>query len=255
MLLEHGAHVVVGDVNEPPIQNSNLSFLKTDVTAWSDLSALFKAAKHQHGRINHVFANAGISGRTTYLDEQFDDKGDLKEPNDLVYQINQKGCINTCTLALHYLRQQEGGGSIVVTASASSFQRFRIVDYTIAKHAVLGIVRGLAPLLHPTLPIRINAISPSWTSTGLVPKDFVESVGGVKTQPPEAVARSVAILMADPARHGQLIYSVQGRYSEIEDSILRPAAVRIVGEVDEDLVCAKLQAAAAGFGATAKSNE
>lgn len=245
LLLDNHAYVVVGDLNTMPITHDRLTFLKTNVTAWADLSALFKLAKSKHSKIDHVFANAGISGRTTYLDERLDENGDLLEPNHLVYDINLKGVVNTVALAIHHMRRQDSGGSIVLTASASSFQRFRVVDYATAKHGVLGLMRGLVPILLPDIPIRINAIAPSWTTTGLVPEHVIESVVGIGTQPPAAVARSVAILMADRQRNGQLIYSVQGRYSEIESTMLKMAA-DIVGDPDEDLVMAKLLEAAAG---------
>lgn len=247
LLLEKQAYVIGGDVNPIPLEDDRLTYVKTDVTSWTDLSAVFKVAKSKHGRIDHVFANAGISGRTTYLDEQVDDNGDLLEPSHLVYDINLKGAVNTCALAIHYQRRQESGGSIVLTASASSFQRFRAVDYTSAKHAILGLMRGLVPALQPDIPIRVNCIAPSWTTTGLVPEGLVEKVAGIGTQTPAVVARSVAILMADGKRNGQLIYSVAGSYSEAEDVLLK-AAAHIVGDANEDLVMEKLSRAMSGFG-------
>lgn len=250
LLLEKGANIVGGDLNSIPIENERLTFKTTNVTTWKDLSDLFKLAKSKHGRIDHVFANAGISGRTTYLDEKLDENGDLLEPNHLVLEINLKAVANTCALAIHYLRRQEQGGSIVLTASASSFQRFRAVDYATAKHGVLGLMRGLTTLLQPDVPIRVNAISPSWTSTGLVPEGFVEKIAGVVAQPALVVARSVAILMADSQRTGQLIYSVNGKYLEAEGTLLQ-AAKDVVGDANEDLVMAKLLKAMTGFGVTA----
>jgi len=234
-----------------PIQHDRLTFVKTNVTTWTDLSAIFKAAKAKHGKIDHVFANAGISGRTTYLDEKVDENGDLLEPNHLVYDINLKGAVNTCALAIHYMRRQDLGGSIVLTASASSFQRFRAVDYTTAKHGVLGFMRGITPLLQPNIPIRVNCIAPSWTTTGLVPEGFIEQIAGIGTQTPVVVARSVAILMADAQRNGQLIYSVEGKYSEAEGTLLK-AAADVVGDANEDLVMAKLLQAMSGYGVSAK---
>lgn len=226
-----------------PIEHDNLSFLKTNVTSWADLSALFKLATTKHGNIDHVFANAGISGRTTYLDEKLDENGELLEPTHQVFDINLKAVVNTTALAIHYIRRQDVGGSIVLTASASSFQRFRVVDYAAAKHAVLGLMRGLHPLLTEDLPnIRINAISPSWTTTGLVPEGMIERLVGIGTQTPAMVSRSVAILMADKQRSGQLIYSVEGKYSEI-DGVLLKAAAGIVGNPNEDEVTVMLMKA------------
>ena len=238
---------MAGDLNEMPIQHDRLTFVKTNVTDWKDLSSIFKAAKSKHGKIDHVFANAGIGSKTTYLDEQVDENGDLLEPNHLTYDVNLKGVVNTCALAIHHMRRQESGGSIVITASASSFQRFRTVDYTTTKHAVLGFMRGIVPLLQPSIPVRVNCIAPSWTSTGLVPEGAVEQLAGIGIQTPAVVARSVVVLMADDQRDGQLIYSVQGRYIEAEGTLLK-AAAEIVGDQNEDLVMAELMKARSDFG-------
>lgn len=148
-------------MNPMPIEHENLAFQKTDVTSWAELSALFKLALMKHKQIDGVFANAGITGRNTYLEERLDESGDLLEPDHLVLEINLKAVVNTTALAIHYMKKQVSGGSVVLTASASSFQRFRLGDYTTAKHGVLGLMRSLEPILHPTLPIRINAIAPS----------------------------------------------------------------------------------------------
>ena len=176
-------------MNPSQTDNSQFSFIKTDTTSWPDLLALFKHAKEKHGRIDHVFSNAGISGRADYLSEKFDSNGELEEPNQLTFEINLKGMINTSYLGLYYMRHQEpAGGSIVCTASASSFQRFRVCDYTTAKHGVLGWMRGMIPNIQSAnLPLRVNAVSPSWTITGLVPPALVEKIKA-EWQGPEAVA-------------------------------------------------------------------
>ena len=94
---------------------------------------------------------------------------------------------------------------------------------------ILGLMRGLVGHLHPKLPIRLNAVSPSWTDTGIVPRTFFESLGQ-PVQSPEIVARSIALLMVDTSRHGHLIYSTNGRYKEVEESMLN----HVVGMLDTD---------------------
>ncbi|KAH7014003.1 hypothetical protein B0J12DRAFT_705874 [Macrophomina phaseolina] len=114
----------------------------------------------------------------------------------------------------------------------------RAADYAIAKHGVLGVLRGLLPNIQSAnLPIRLNIINPAWTDTGIVPAAVVESVGA-KTQSPDVVARSAALLMADKSRNGQAIYSAEGKLYEIEDAVLQPATRSIVGtdRLDEDTV-------------------
>lgn len=237
LLLEHGAIVTAGDLNPIPLEHSNLSFAITNVTSWEALSALFKHAIQHRLVIDHVFANAGIGPKQNYLEETLDANGDLLEPSHQTYDVNLKSMVNTCALGLHYMRKSPSdNNSIVITASVSSFVRFRATDYTAAKHGVLGFMRGMIPnLKDANIPIRINALAPGWTATGLVPQPFLEKAN-VAWQPPSAVARSVALLMADKERNGQLIYSNEGNYKEIEESILLKAAPNLLGrevEVDE----------------------
>lgn len=60
-LLTLGAKVVIGDLQEPPSEmpSDRLTFVRTDVTSWTDLKALFETAVNIFGQVNHVFANAG----------------------------------------------------------------------------------------------------------------------------------------------------------------------------------------------------
>lgn len=230
ILLDNGAKVVVGDVNESPLTHDNLVFVRTDVTSWSELKNLFKTAHDKHARVDHVFSNAGISGRANYLESHFDSDGELLEPTQQTFDINLRGMINTSYLGLHYMRTQDPpGGSIVCTASASAFQRFGVTDYTSAKHGVFGFMRGMVPnLMTYQIPIRINAIGPNWTASGLVPKETCHAAG-VPTQSADVVGRQVAYLMADESRQGQFIWSEQGKFFEIEEAVLLPAAAKLTG--------------------------
>jgi hypothetical protein len=62
-------------------------------------------------------------------------------------------------------------------------------------------------------------------------------------QSPAIVARAVAYLMATNSRHGDLIYVCEGKFKEIEKSILAPAYETIKGaSLSDDEVLAKVQA-------------
>lgn len=210
------------------------------MTQWANLLAPFKRAIDLHGRIDHAFANAGIATAANYLEDKLDDNGQLTEPSTLVFDVNLKAVINTAYIGMHYMRKQDPpGGSVIMTASASSFQRFRVADYCTTKHGVLGFMRGMVPNLQSSgFPIRINALSPSWTATNIVPEAVITALGNA-VQGPDVVARSAAILMADEARQGQLIYSFSGRFFEIEAKFLK-VAEEIVGETGEDMAIEKM---------------
>jgi len=128
LLQSLGALVVSGDVQEPQATGDFL-FVKTDVTSWADLIKLFKAALEKHGRIDYVFANAGIGPRADFLSLEMDENGDPKQPNNATLDTDLQSVVNTATLAVHYLKRQPEGGSIVLTGSCTALHPFRAVDY------------------------------------------------------------------------------------------------------------------------------
>lgn len=78
-------------------------------------------------------------------------------------------------------------------------------------------MRSLSTHLHPTLPIRINVIAPSWTDTSLVDPGVIAAIGQDKFQSADAPARSATLLMADRQRHGELVYSKCGNFKDLEN--------------------------------------
>lgn len=107
-----------------------------------------------------------------------------------------------------------------------------------SKHAVLGLMRGLIPnivSLDPPVPIRVNAIAPGWTESGIVRRALFESVG-IVVQSADVPARSAVLLMADKKRQGELIYSCEGKLKEIENGVLLKTAREVVlgGREDGD---------------------
>ncbi|KAF2818457.1 NAD(P)-binding protein [Ophiobolus disseminans] len=217
-VLKHGGKVFAADLNPlPSPESSSVPFCKVNVTSWKEQVELFKAAEKQYGKIDHVFANAGIAPTVSLLEDDVDEHGDLMPPNMRTMDVNLTGCLYTVKLGIHYLKKNPRGGSVVMTASVSSFTRFPATDYTVAKHAVLGLLRSLTPNLHPNLPIRINAIAPHWTQTGIVTADLTAVLGEGNYQSADVAARSALVLMADGERHGELVYSEAGRFRDLEN--------------------------------------
>jgi hypothetical protein len=126
LLLSLGATVVSGDIQNPPAEGDFL-FVQTDVRKWADLTKLFKAAKDKHGRVDYVFANAGIGPRADYLNLAVGSDGELLPPCPDTVDINLNSVVNTVTLATHYLKAE--GGSIVIMGSSTGLHPMRAVDY------------------------------------------------------------------------------------------------------------------------------
>lgn len=131
LLLSLGASVVGADIQPSTLTESSPAwlFVQSNVAVWADLSNLFKKGKEHFGRIDYVFANAGIGPRANYLALETDEAGELKEPSYEVLDVNLKSVMNTATLAVHYLKQQPEGGSIVLMGSSTGFQPLRAPDY------------------------------------------------------------------------------------------------------------------------------
>lgn len=108
----------------------------------------FKAAEEHYGKIDHVFANAGIAPTTSLLEDDLDEEGDLAPPNLRTLDVNLTGCLYTVKLGIHYLRKNSAGGSIVITASASSFMRFPPVDYSASPLSYLPTYQPAYQQLH-----------------------------------------------------------------------------------------------------------
>ncbi|CCD45287.1 hypothetical protein ACHAO1_003240 [Botrytis cinerea] len=238
LLLSLGASVVSADINPPPTSVSSPSFffVQTNVAIWSSLAALFKAAVEKFSHIDYVFANAGIGPRGNYLALDADENGDLKEPVHEVLEVNFKSVVNTACLAIHYLKQNAQGGNIVLMGSSTGLQPLRAPDYSAAKAGVLGFGRSIQRSIKAAkLPIRVNTLAPSWTSTQVLPDlDGIMAAISHKAQSCDVVARSAAFLMTTTDREGDILYVSDGRITEIEQSILAPAYATIKGDGPSD---------------------
>jgi NAD(P)-dependent dehydrogenase (short-subunit alcohol dehydrogenase family) len=106
--------------------------LKADVTSWKEQLDVFKAAEQKYGKIDHIFANAGIGKTMSLLDDGVDENGDLLPPTLNTININLIGVLYTVKLAIHYLKKNPNGGSIVMTASGSSFAKLPAEDYSMS---------------------------------------------------------------------------------------------------------------------------
>jgi len=103
------------------------------------------------GNIDVLFANAGFSGTsapiTDYPDEIF----------DKVMAINVKGSFLACKYALP---KMNNSGSIIITSSIMGVTaRPGSIAYITSKHAVIGLMRGVAKEAAPR-NIRVNVLAP-----------------------------------------------------------------------------------------------
>jgi 2-deoxy-D-gluconate 3-dehydrogenase len=102
--------------------------------------------------------NAGIIRRADLVDYSDDDF-------DQVIEVNLRSVFALSRDFARRLIEQKRGGKIINIASMLSFQGgIRVVAYTAAKSAILGLTRALANELAPH-DINVNAIAPGYMAT------------------------------------------------------------------------------------------
>lgn len=72
-----------------------IKFINCNVTDWKELSNAFADVKQTHGRIDLVFANAGIAEDNSVFVDVLDDKGVLSPPNMAVIDVNLKALVTS----------------------------------------------------------------------------------------------------------------------------------------------------------------
>ena len=133
----------------------NVTGVQGDLSDLGDLDRLFAQIKHEKGKLDIVFANAGIA--------KYAPLGAITEDlYDSIFDINVKGLLFTVQKALPLMPD---GASIVLNASIVASKGFSANSvYSATKAAVRSFARTWTTDLK-TRRIRVNAVSPGSIDT------------------------------------------------------------------------------------------
>ncbi len=158
-MYDQGAKLMLVDLTDEALTAARASFDDQDrvATCAADVSdsdatqAYVRQTVDTWGGIDVLFANAGFSGTsapvTDYPEELF----------DKVMAVNVRGCFLACKYALPLMNE---GGSIIITSSIMGVTgRPGSIAYITSKHAVIGLMRGVAKEAAPR-NIRANVLAP-----------------------------------------------------------------------------------------------
>ena len=197
-LAARGAHVVVTDVDEAAgraVANAvGGEFTHLDVSDRDAWTRVVSEVVEAHGGLDLVHLNAGV---TTYpaAGGGFPVFDIAAMPTDAYRRVtgaNIDGVVFGVGATVRAL-ENRGGGAIVVTASVAGLATWEVDPvYTMTKHAVVGLVRGLAPPLAER-GITLNAICPAAVDTKIFGPEAEEFVreADLRLMPPAQVADAV----------------------------------------------------------------
>src|SRR5215469_3573451 len=179
----------------------NVTGVQGDVSNLEDLDRLYDTVKQHKGRIDVLFANAGVTGFLP-LGSVTDE---ILPHFEKLFDVNVKGLLFTVQKALPLFQD---GGSIILTASvAGSKGAEGFSVYSSAKAAIRSFARSWTVDLK-NRKIRVNAISPGLIETPMsaelseqVKINLVSTVPMGRMGRPDEIAKAVAFLASDDSSY------------------------------------------------------
>ena len=208
--VNEGAYVFITGRRDPELAAAvkeigrNVTGVQGDVSNLGDLDRLFAQIKREKGKLDIVFANAGVA--------RFAALGTITEEFfDSIFDINVKGVLFTVQKALPLLPD---GASIILNASIVGSKGFSANSvYSATKAALRSFARTWTTDLKDRR-IRVNAVSPGSTDTpglsGLLASSEVgqqrlkmisNSVPLGRLGTPDEIAKAVVFLASDDSSY------------------------------------------------------
>src|SRR5436853_284472 len=208
--VNEGAHVFITGRRDAELAAAvkeigrNVTGVQGDVSNLGDLDRLFAQIKREKGKLDIVFANAGVAKYAPF--------GKITEEHyDSIFNINVKGLLFTVQKALPLVPD---GGSIILNASIVASKGLPTNSvYAATKAAVRSFARTWTTDLKERR-IRVNAVSPGSTDTPGLSQLLASTDSGRQrlkmisnTVPlgrlgtPDEVAKAVVFLASDDASY------------------------------------------------------
>ena len=163
-----GARVIVADVDVAAgsrvATECAAQFIELDVSAEAQWQSLETTIRADYGRLAILVNNAGVVSNLNIAEV------DLAAWQRLM-AINLTGVMLGCRMAVNVMRDNPdpAGGSIINTASSTSYLAIPDVAYTTSKAGVVGLTKSVAVhCANEGLNIRCNSVHPGATLTNIL---------------------------------------------------------------------------------------
>lgn len=218
VLVQNGAKVVLSARREDRLQalaaqlGENAAYLKSDVTSLEDMQALAALAQEKFGKIDVLFANAGIMPGSNLSQLKVQDWMDMVD-------INIKGVLNAIAAVLPEFLAQKSGQIVVTSSVAGTKSVPGNAVYCGTKHFVRAMLDSFrAESVMEGSNIRTTTIYPGAIQTELLntiapseTKSMVEEFYRKVGIQPDAIAKAVLYAVSQPEQ------------VDVSDLVVRPS--------------------------------
>ncbi|NUY80331.1 SDR family oxidoreductase [Flavobacterium sp. MAH-1] len=205
LFVEQGAYVFITGRRQEQLDaavkeiGKNVTGVQADSGNLADLDRLYDIVKTQKGRIDVLYASAGVGDFGVPIDAV------TADVYDKTFDVNVKGTIFTVQKALPLLSE---GASIIMTGSIASVKALPGMSvYSASKAAVRSFARTWTLELQPR-KIRVNVISPGSIDTATfdgVPEEvkdsFVERIPMGRFGTSEEIANAALFLASSDSTY------------------------------------------------------
>lgn len=142
--------------------------LRVDVSDEEQVRDLVRGSAARHGRLDYAHNNAGVSGAASPVAAM------RKQDWDRTIAVN----LTSVFLCLRFeleLMSEQGHGAVVNTASVAGITgNAGLGDYAASKAGVVALTK-VAAIEHAPYGIRVNAVAPGFTETGMTRASMVDN--------------------------------------------------------------------------------
>jgi len=206
-------------------ENNKASFIRCDVSNSNEVKELFSKILKDHGGLDILFANAGI---TNYIPLDEMDESIINR----IIDVNLKGCLFCAKYAIPLMKKRAKSSIIFCSSVLNRIGLSGAAPYCASKAGIIGIVNALAVELGK-YNIRVNSVSPGAINTPMRKMDecFIDENTDLdrlrqnlcasnalgRIAEPEEVANAVVWLASEDASYitGTDIY-IDGAYTVLK---------------------------------------
>ena len=199
-LVADGLNVVVGSRSEPASLPDGITWVSCDITDTDSVNAAFDTIEADHGTVEVLVANAGITNDSLMLRMTDDDF-------EQVLNANLTGSFRTAKRAIKPMMKTKAGRIVFISSVVGTVGQTGQANYAASKAGLVGLARTMAREF-ASRNITVNLVAPGPIETDMLAEvsdkareHMISVVPLGRVGQPEEVAAAVSFLTSDDAAY------------------------------------------------------